>query len=75
MQQDVHAAESALRHFQSCVRTTLLLSNGYECQEKVHTVLACPACTHRLGILDSFSCLLSPETTPLGVEILLPGLL
>ncbi|DBA68431.1 TPA: hypothetical protein ACH3X2_013731 [Trebouxia sp. C0005] len=38
MQQDVHAADSALRHFQSCVRTTLLLSNGYECQEKVGLV-------------------------------------
>lgn len=35
LQQNVDAAESALRHFQSCVRTTLLLSNGYECQEKV----------------------------------------
>ena len=32
---DVVAAQSALRHFQSCVRTTLLLCNGYECQEKV----------------------------------------
>ncbi len=38
---DAVLAESALRHFQSCVRTTLLLCNGYECQEKVsHTV--CP---------------------------------
>ena len=36
---DAVLAESALRHFQSCVRTTLLLCNGYECQEKVpHTV-------------------------------------
>jgi len=75
MQQDVHAAESGLRHFQSCVRTTLLLSNGYECQEKVHIVLACPACIHRLGILDSFSCLLSPEITLMGLEILLPDVL
>jgi len=57
------------------VRTTLLLSNGYECQEKVHIVLACPACIHRLGILDSFSCLLSPKIMPLGVEILLPNVL
>ncbi|KAA6421082.1 MAG: serine threonine kinase [Trebouxia sp. A1-2] len=31
---DAVLAESALRHFQSCVRTTLLLCNGYECQEK-----------------------------------------
>ncbi|DBA84440.1 TPA: hypothetical protein ACH3X1_006072 [Trebouxia sp. C0004] len=31
---DALLAESALRHFQSCVRTTLLLCNGYECQEK-----------------------------------------
>ena len=60
MQQDVHAADSALRHFQSCVRTTLLLSNGYECQEKVHIVLACLACTHRFSIPDSFRYLLSP---------------
>ena len=36
---NVAAAESALRHFQSCVRTTLLLCNGYECQEKVSHVL------------------------------------
>lgn len=36
---DAVLAESALRHFQSCVRTTLLLCNGYECQEKVsHTL-------------------------------------
>ena len=35
VQQNVQAAESALRQFQSCVRTTLLLSSGYECQEKV----------------------------------------
>jgi hypothetical protein len=75
MQQDVHAAESALRHFQSCVRTTLLLSNGYECQEKVHIVLACPACTHRLGFPDSFSYLLSPMITLLRLEILLPNVL
>ena len=35
LQRDPAAARSALRHFQSCVRTTLLLSHGYECQEKV----------------------------------------
>ena len=34
---DLAAAEDALRHFQSCVRTTLLLCNGYECQEKVQS--------------------------------------
>ncbi len=75
MQQDVHAAESALRHFQSCVRTTLLLSDGYECQEKVYIVLACPARIHRLGNPDGFSCLLSPEITLMGLEILLPDVL
>ena len=32
---DLAAAEEALRQFQSCVRTTLLLCHGYECQEKV----------------------------------------
>lgn len=35
VQLDPRAAEVALHHFQSCVRTTLLVSNGYECQEKV----------------------------------------
>ncbi len=75
MQQDVHAAESGLRHFQSCVRTTLLLSNGYECQEKVHILLACLDCTLRFGIPDSFSYLLSPMIMLLGLEILLPDVL
>ena len=37
---DAVLAESALRHFQSCVRTTLLLCNGYECQEKVSHCLS-----------------------------------
>ena len=35
-QQDVAVAKTALLQFQSCVRTTLLLSDGYECQEKVN---------------------------------------
>ena len=35
LHESVVAADSALRRFQSCVRTTLLLSNGYERQEKV----------------------------------------
>ena len=37
VQIDAPAAEVALHHFQSCVRTLLLVSNGYECQEKVCT--------------------------------------
>lgn len=34
-QLDAPVAEMALQHFRSCVRTTLLISHGYECQEKV----------------------------------------
>ena len=34
-------ARTALLQFQSCVRTTLLLSDGYECQEKVNCPLCC----------------------------------
>lgn len=33
---DAASAQEAMLHFQSCVRTTLLLCDGYECQEKVH---------------------------------------
>lgn len=35
LQQSAVPAQAALLQFQSCVRTTLLLSHGYECQEKV----------------------------------------
>ena len=35
VQVDAAAAEVALHHFQSCIRTTLLICSGYECQEKV----------------------------------------
>ncbi|DBA93395.1 TPA: hypothetical protein ACH3X2_003664 [Trebouxia sp. C0005] len=31
---DAASAQEAMLHFQSCVRTTLLLCDGYECQEK-----------------------------------------
>lgn len=41
---DAVLAESALVHFQSCVRTTLLLCDGYECQEKVSHTLCLHAC-------------------------------
>lgn len=33
---DAASAQEAMLQFQSCVRTTLLLCDGYECQEKVH---------------------------------------
>ncbi len=32
---DAASAQEAMLQFQSCVRTTLLLCDGYECQEKV----------------------------------------
>lgn len=32
---DAATAKAAMLQFQSCVRTTLLLCDGYECQEKV----------------------------------------
>ena len=32
---DAASAKTAMLQFQSCVRTTLLLCDGYECQEKV----------------------------------------
>ena len=35
LQQAMPVAQAALLQFQSCVRTTLLLSHGYESQEKV----------------------------------------
>ena len=35
LQQSMPVAQTALLQFTSCVRTTLLLSHGYECQEKV----------------------------------------
>ena len=41
LQQAMPAAQAALLQFQSCVRTTLLLSHGYECQEKVSILYDC----------------------------------
>ena len=32
---DAASAQEAMLQFQACVRTTLLLCDGYECQEKV----------------------------------------
>ena len=45
-------AQAALLQFQSCVRTTLLLSHGYECQEKVsiHTQVARAVCIHAMSL-------------------------
>ena len=56
LQEDAHAADAALRHFQSCVRTTLLLSNGYECQEKVEASVS--------GFVGSFTT--DPNHVPLS---------
>ena len=47
---DALSAQEAMLQFQSCVRTTLLLCDGYECQEKVQSpacaVRSCQVCLH-----------------------------
>ena len=54
---DAVLAENALRHFQSCVRTTLLLCNGYECQEKVSRTVFFSMCTHvKVQSLEASMC-------------------
>ena len=39
---DARSAQEAMLQFQSCVRTTLLLADGYECQEKVRCMTYLP---------------------------------
>lgn len=40
---NANTAKAAILQFQSCVRTTLLLCDGYECQEKVSKHCLLPA--------------------------------
>lgn len=47
---DLERADEAMQLYQACVRTTLLLCDGYECQEKKVCMCGC-ACTGKLSLL------------------------